>query len=29
VVADKPVIERRMAQDEMAALALQPAAEAV
>ena len=29
VVADKPVTQRRMAQDEMAALALQPAAEAV
>src|SRR6478735_1302146 len=29
VVADKPVGERRMAQDEMAALAQQPAAEAV
>jgi putative ABC transport system ATP-binding protein len=29
VVADKPVVSRRMAQDEMAALALQPAAEAV
>jgi len=28
-VADKPVGERRMAQDEMAALAQQPAAEAV
>jgi hypothetical protein len=29
VVADKPVIQRRIATDEMAALALQPAAEAV
>ncbi len=29
VVADKPVTQRRMAVDEMAALALQPAAEAV
>ena len=29
VVADKPVTQRRMADDEMAALALQPAAEAV
>jgi len=29
VVADKPVAKRRMANDEMAALALQPAAEAV
>ena len=29
VVADKPVAERRMARDEMAALAQQPAAEAV
>jgi putative ABC transport system ATP-binding protein len=29
VVADKPVTQRRMAADEMAALALQPAAEAV
>jgi hypothetical protein len=28
-VADKPVAQRRLAADEMAALALQPAAEAV